>query len=572
MMRIFLRLSLFIGLLILSCVGLAQEADAPAPWPPNPEDIFAEGVEWSVIEYEIADGPVKIDNERKIVRVLETETNTWREYPSPVADRSLNVGMRSDGLVNVWIYNEIGRDPLPGELFVLDPETGVYTEPPTVCEGKVIQADAGEGKWVAAHHDEAETQAFLCQSETGEQREVLPQDLSVWRIYPNPSGTQLVAIGQQYRSSESFELYAYNLVKNTIISLGEMSHPYEIYVSACDWLNDTTVVLCSSGMQSWLWVRRVVFDIAQENGLQDTLSGYGWDEDTIRLEDPVRYISASVARYSGARTGTEAADLPCTVSVYDATGPHEHQIGTDCIPILIDPSTIAPFYHQGNSLYFLVETDRYGTKLSTLTRYDIENETTTQVGPFEIEIENIVSVSPDERYVVLLMDDNNVLDFPWETYPTECCQQQYGWFVTIIDSQTDDIVYLSERLGIYSSSDVTWLDNETVVIASGEIYIESDGFPFAPPATLRKIHLGDPLTSMSMTISVNLDSPNDRYGVDDDNTVIDLNSFEPITLFQDDVLEAYSVYIRWDEETGDLVVSVSLPDDSESSVYRVTLP
>jgi hypothetical protein len=264
--------------------------------------------------------------------------------------------------------------------------------------------------------------------------------------------------------------------------------------------------------------------------------------------------------------------LPCTVSVYDATGPHEHQIGTDCIPILIDPSTIAPFYHQGNSLYFLVETDRYGTKLSTLTRYDIENETTTQVGPFEIEIENIVSVSPDERYVVLLMDDNNVLDFPWETYPTGCCQQQYGWFVTIIDSQTDDIVYLSERLGIYSSSDVTWLDNETVVIASGEIYIESDGFPFAPPATLRKIHLGNPLTSMSMTISVNLDSPSHQYGLQEDNTVIDLRSFESVSIFQEGVLDIYSVRMYWDED-GSLLVSVKPSDDSSSSTeYRVTLP
>lgn len=556
-------------LLVMSSIVSAQTSTPmPAPWPPDSNAIFAEGVEWFPVNYGIPDDPVQDDYKREMIRVLDAETGMWREYPYPIPDRSFNAALRPDGLVDVRIFNERGGDPLPGELFVLDPATGIYTQPATVCEDKVIQAEAGEEKWVAAYRDEEKTDAFLCYSETGEMRDALPSNLREWKVYLNPSGTHLVAMGADLSNGDRFEVYAYDLVHDTLILLGESNYALEIYRSVCGWVSDTQGLVCSSGMQSWMGVRHEGFDVTQENSLAAT--GYSWHEGDIHLEDPVRYISISSDEYDSSKVGIQAGRTPCTVTIYDTTGQRETKIGDGCVPILIDPSNIAPAYRQGNSLYFLTKTDLEAT-VSTITRYDMAEETITEIVAHAGEVENIISVSPGERYIVALMDDNGALDFPWRAYRSRCCPAQYGWFVAIIDAKTDNIIYISEPMGVYSSSDVKWLDDETVVIASDEIYRHLRNAEISLPATLRQIQLGEIITTQSMTMAVDVASPN-QYGLHNQNTVIDLFTFEPVSIFQDDILETYSVRTRWDEENGDLVVYVSLPDASSSKEYRVVLP
>ena len=118
-----------------------------------------------------------------MIRVRDEATDTWQEFPYPPGVEHVNeVSLRADGLV--WLLLLRPRvttvnthDPRPNDFILLDPATGEYVPPPTVCDGRVIQAEPGEGAWVAAYAPGTWDHATLCHSATGEQRDVLPADV-----------------------------------------------------------------------------------------------------------------------------------------------------------------------------------------------------------------------------------------------------------------------------------------------------------------------------------------------------------------------------------------------------------
>jgi hypothetical protein len=566
-------------LLVFFTIGRQVSAQTPtsipAPRPPDPQDIFAEGIEWTLIEEEtLAPDPIEQDYARQVIRVFDDKIGEWGEYPFPSAVPGLqfNTDMLDNGLVRVWIHKERNEDLWPGQVFLLDPETGVYTEPPTICEGKVIRAEAGQGKWTVVYHDEEKSEAFLCQSETGEIRDVtfvsLPERaVDEWQVYPSPDQNHLVLVARQ----GDFYLFAYDLITEDLINLGTIRGDSDFVFSL------GFVVSASRGLasvshyySSWPATTTYAFDINTPNSIE--FAFWSWWDSIYAIQSPKRIVSVFSEDYAASNTGSYSREhKPCTLTVYDASGLHTQELGYECIPHFVRDFTASPAYQQGNFLYFLVKYSEEAVD-SYLYRYDIAHDTMTELAG-AVEIESILSVSPGNDYIAVLMDDNGLLDFPWND--DYCCDYTHGRQLVIISTVIGTPIYRSEPLAVYSPSQLIWTDESTVVVTS---YNSEFGDQISDWlwGSMRRIRIEDEgrtivTTSTTKYDAVSLEpSPDHQYGLDRENTLIDLRSFETITILQVGVLETYRVRMRWDQETGDLVVYVSL--DSSSTKYRVALP
>src|SRR6266496_5723763 len=141
------------GFLLLLLPGFTQAQEA-APWPPDPAAIFAPGVE--VVNAEVITLPPlpddihpTADDENRFVKTFDQTERTWKEFPYPTESKILsgNISMRPDGnILFNWYYGSRPSDEWP-DAWTLDPSTGVFSKPQTVCSG-YIQDLQGDGEWV----------------------------------------------------------------------------------------------------------------------------------------------------------------------------------------------------------------------------------------------------------------------------------------------------------------------------------------------------------------------------------------------------------------------------------------
>src|SRR5688572_26206170 len=159
-------LALLILLLITAPITRAQDE-----WPPDPGDIFAEGVEVVSMEYRVW-SPVQVDEENRIVRVFNSETGQWQEYPFNPEIESLGHGYQyafdneNTILFNDWFLEGTNLLEFNSNSWLFDLTTGEFSRPPRIC-GHYVPVLEENAAWIL-YTDPQTNHRTLCNSSTGE--------------------------------------------------------------------------------------------------------------------------------------------------------------------------------------------------------------------------------------------------------------------------------------------------------------------------------------------------------------------------------------------------------------------
>lgn len=462
--------------------------------------------------------------------------------------------------------------------------SGAYTYALKVCEDHIFKALSGAGRWVVValeawqwgqgNSEDMSEHAFICHLETGEMRDIVPPGYDFWASSCSPDNEWLVLAGD--RSGErKYDIFAYHPPDDRWVSLGSLD---DESLGFGEWVSAHQGILAAGSLYAHDWEAShyYAFDVTQPNSL--TPAFYAWRDDHYFGETPARYVSIMSEKYSTSMAGGSGPDhSPCQLVVYDAEGIRRHDLAYECLPMAIDESRYSPFFRHGNTLYYLATASKDAT-VSELRVFDLDHETGS-VQLFTGEIESILSVSPDQRYIVLLMDDNGMLDTPFET----CCKERGGWQTAIFDQKWGAVVYRSEPIGVYLPGQVAWMDAHTVLIgavqelAATRVSEENDYIYEVIPPSIRRITF-DETYGTDITITTHfglltrfpaifpLQMSPDRHAVIVETAVIDPLTFEKLPILRDDIPESYRVSLRWAED-GALVTRI----DSESNgmiLYR----
>jgi len=567
------------ALLMLLCLTQAISAQTPtpepAPWPPDPNTIFAEGVQWSIFD-EDQDKSLIIEHEQGVIRVKDAATKMWRDYAFPEGKEIHKATMQPDGRIRVsWSYEDTDS---PDSTRLLNPGTGLYERPDTLCEGKVLQVPDDQGQWVVLYHEGNYGDHFLCHSSTGEQREDLPTGFMNWYVLETRDDNRLImAMG----GTSTYQVFVYHLSDSSLLLLGTVDNAYESDLSVCDWLTDTRGLLCSKDRQhDYLPTDYYEFDITQPDSLKEVF--YAWQDNLFTLKNPKRYFVIEDQMFNGLKVGGLSGNepfQPCKLLIYDATGLREHVLGNRCIPEIdyVTDQTPSYSFFGGLHFYYLIKETDWATS-ATLYQYDIQQDMASEP-LFTEDIDRILASSPDDRYIVLILNGDGMFG---------CCiaPQQVG----ILDTQTWDIVYRSEPMGIYAADQIIWLDDQTLVIVASAA-IENMGASSEDgkwvtrvvPATLRRIHLQDEkavpveiTTDYTFSVSFDVFNVGSHYWLTQDNLLVDLNTFDRVPLIREAISPQYEVRTQWNwAKPYGIKINVYPRDDNESRKqmsYLVPLP
>lgn len=570
-----------------------------AQWPPDAAAIFADGIIWELVERDRQGTSPAYTNSTRTIRVYVAEEDDWQSFDFPEDIPSVySLTMQSDGMIRIiarpdndfWGMSDIRnfheRHFKPQNVILLDPATGTYTLAPTVCEGLVPQDPPGtDGSWVVTFRDNAYMDPMLCQTQTGEMREILPQGLgreastghSVSpRAFQAPDGETIVLIGYPPGQFKS-DVYAYHLKGDTWTYLGQDMYD-GVSPSVCDWVSNTQGLLCSSFHVSGRSTntRYSKFDTTQPHSLELIFSAWG-PETLIRTASPPQFIAFSSDDYSTELSGGGmlGEHSPCTITYYSAQWHIQRVVGYECVPLYQDDATSVLYYQRDNHVYFLSVDERESAE-SKLWQIDLSSPEASPKLLYTAEIEGILSSSRDGRYVVLLTHKNGVVNFPLWDVPTLCCIPP-GRVFTIIDTQTAEVIHQSDAASIFTQSQVWWLDDRTMLTGSGarQITFYDDHIDIvirqATPRTRPSEQEGYEYAH-EYEYPRPVFSPDRRYQLRPDHTILDFRTFEDVSLFRSEALENYSVSSRWVEESNQLLVSIYSSENNEIVYYRVTLP
>lgn len=282
-------------------------------------------------------------------------------------------------------------------------------------------------------------------------------------------------------------------------------------------------------------------------------------------------------------TGSEAAVwgetrgeyLPCTLTYYDADGLQHVPLGYYCTPIRTNDDTFAPFYRHGDVLYYLMM-DTLDATVSTLRRFDTR---TGQGGDpiFSGEIETILDISPDGKFIAITLNDDGRSYPVWELYT--CCLEQGGRSVVILHEGR--IVYRSERIGVYLSRNTHWIDEKTLIVMASpdREWIRASDVgdsvsAFIPP-TVRRISFAaaEPFVIIKIINARDNDldfilSPDGQYILTESYSLLNLETFELIPILREGIADQYGIWMLWEERGSTLRVTTR----TSTVEYRVTLP
>ncbi len=550
-------------LMVSSIVSAQTTTPTPAPWPPDPQQIFAKGVQWFIADEETvsAEAPLYIDPQRRLIRVYNTSSGAIREYAFPKDKDMYDAEFQSDGRIRVRLSSDGYYSP--NETLILNPDTGQYEQPDLACKGKSLRDLPGEGRWDEIGH--SYDNPFLCQTATDEQ--IVPTGIGLdWNsLIANVDDTHLILM--DYRdnpSSEDPQVILYDLTNEKITVLGSMQYWSDVddYASVCDWMTPTKGLICvNNSAFDWAATGYYAFDLTQPNSLQSVFGGWG---DTIfKLENPTRYFSIDSEYYVSFVSSGSRWDTPCQINVYDIIGLHTHRLGGACLPFVWGADSISAVYGVPN--FYYLATDEIAqsmlyTGISSLHRFDAETETMSE--PLLTgEIENILGVSPDERYIALIMDNNGVLDFPWQ----HGSYLDKEWPVAILDTHSGKIVYQTEPIGITGGSDAEWIDNDTLILMSEDLWRIDLTEGKAITHHTDRYHwrnyntcLRDANNFMVATIATG------------ETVMVNMATFASLPLLRADLPSDYSIQISC--HNGPLTVRVYSSENHASVTYRVEIP
>jgi hypothetical protein len=274
-------------LLLFPTLARAQDATAtPAPWPPDPQQLFAPGVE--VLKTEIL-APKKryltlpkYDNEKRILRVYDQQSDRWNEYAyPPEIDENGFTGDIETYDANTLLLSTYPKQyernsTLSSFQWLLDVRTGQFTRAQLACS--MLKAPPGKGTWIV---DTRENSSFICNTETGEEVRPSPslRGYKTAEASPDRRRVVLFTLGR--------DVYSYDFSTGKLFLLGHVSGEDR----SVFWIDNHRFFIRSTNAlqdMTYPWINYYLADATQENSLEGITYTFKPAEITSR-ENPRRY-------------------------------------------------------------------------------------------------------------------------------------------------------------------------------------------------------------------------------------------------------------------------------------------
>jgi hypothetical protein len=401
---------------ILILVGMSlfdSGVQADAPWPPQPSDLFARGVE-VLYTYPAFDDPHRT--------LYLYRDGDWQSYPYPDEldttsfeeagwDRPLFYAFeRPDA---TWLIVQRDPDMLFGGFYniswTFDPTNGVFRRiiPPCDATEETMSAwvnmepifltERGPvpNPWVYA---EENGQTILCSMLTEEKSVPLPGNVvtgSGYGISPflpdiSPDAKMAVFMTYEDRRPPWYTIYSYDLDTQATIRLGTLYPHWSEDVWFGMWIDNTRSLLYVEAMGEWQWRNLYVGDATQPDSLGFAMRKFRfWPR---LLAFPPRIENMDSVMEDG------FSPRPCSLKIYDLTTRRyaEYTTGNLCdYGILIPDGT-------GDRLYRAVD------PRASVVRYNVV--TGQRQTLFTGEVERVRDVSPGGRYAVIGLGNNGLVD------------------------------------------------------------------------------------------------------------------------------------------------------------------
>ncbi len=560
-------------------------------WPPDPTTLFTDGLQVTTVEpYH---GP-RVDNQRRIVSVYIDQEAEWREYPLPAnLDFYMDVyKWVQTAPLEIWIYAPIGdsqgydRIAIPSRTYILNLDTGEYQQPEAVC-GNFFRAEAGKGRWV--FDAPADAAARLCFTEDGSLKDPLPAEYAWGRYalernyYPvaSPSGEWLILMAEKVDQYGPLYILSYELATGQIHVLRTMEGD-SLYstpsVLSDNWHDPQHGWIVQAFTSQPSFTYYYSFDVTQEGSLRSRFgypsysSGPLWTERGFEVLDSPELVS----RLSGSARG----DDTCHYTIYGPDSEQRFEIDYDCVPT----SCRAASWQLGESILLLT--------------IDNPNATTSSLGIFnplsggtftllEAEIERILGVSPDGRYVALLVENDGELRVEGSCDgsgdDSRASQSQTGR-IYIYDLQSGGLMQLTDNAGEFANQ-VWWSDSGSITalmhgyttmfdLPDGDRLITGNHPVVVVYASMNDRHFDRSVTYYDLGIDESQISPDGRYlhyEADGQLYILDLATQASTALLQIETVRenGYEIYANWSlRESSLLLVGVK---DSQTE-FRIELP
>jgi hypothetical protein len=411
-----LSLALIITLLVTSLA----HAQRDSAWPPDPDDLFAPGVEIVRVD------PVA-DNNARVLYLYES--GEWRAYPYPDDFNAIgfpegdseniarpHVYERPDGLwfvferdVEKWYrYHTWTLDPATGAFARVDPPCGVDRELDQQSGNSVLTevledehtpfADA----WVFVQTPRA---TMLCSMLSGAKTRMLPDNVVRWAyaavpLLPavSPDGRYVVFMTNYWQpDSNHYEVYSYRPDTGDLIDLGriypDLSNDFDFLL----WLDDTHFAFSFSDMPEWSGRNVYAGDASQPASVDYAAS-------MLRFWPCIRSDPPSVEGLDAAMEDGPSAG-PCFLEHYDALTRQRTLYDTGD---LCDYGVPIPD-GSGDRLHRTI------SPAAALVRYGLD--TGARMFLFIGEVETVGAVSPGGSYAVIGLGRNGTIDIGQDPDP-----------------------------------------------------------------------------------------------------------------------------------------------------------
>lgn len=419
-------------LFLLIFTSIAHAQGDTAPWPPDPSDIFAEGVEIVDViirEHATSNTSPQLDNEARVIRVFDYATQAWTEFPYPDGVENFQY-VRSWGENSLLVYQETAPsgDPIAEDAYILNTHTGTVEPAQEHCG--VVPPPRDENNWIFITDLESGG-LILCNTFTDETTMPLPEDITpimgMW--YPVPARASenriyIAFVGQDSQTPDwHITGYSYNRETGATVRLGDFRP--DDYPRVGGWSVNDIAVFYTDGMPEWSVCRVYIAQAAVENSLKFAISNIRYCP-AFEEDDRIHLVAISDGDNSefvfGTCSRTEYNILTGETTYFDYDGlcwaDYEREDGIS--------------YHR-RVPYDLLERDR-----ATLVRYN--PDTREQVELYEGEIEWVSWVSEDDHYAALVLDNSGYIDV------VPGSDSQWWWIrgggtLALVDLTTEHIIY-----------------------------------------------------------------------------------------------------------------------------------
>lgn len=478
-------------ILLFALPSASMAVQDETPWYPAPEDLFAPGVEVEALivedvpQYARPANEPQFDNEARQLRIFDADTERWLEFAYPESIPYVSSVKLYEG--DVWLVSTItGRgtyysEPNPAGQWLLNINTGVFTQPELICgELRETRADF-DGRWVVYVEPSTENTprqlpvtVELCQTKALDKRTfTLEEPLKTSGANLSPDGTKVAFVGWA-------NYYLYDLETDMLLRLGEGHN--EIRSTA--WYGNDYLVISEANIpDSSPWVFISLANADQVDSLThigttlkfgSEAANFRWMQNPERIEwtdydeDEERCYFNWLERETG-RQERFPIDLLCTVGMILTDDPLGDRLFDRIIyePVEVTGSEdertlLRPLYRE-------------------VVRYNLTIGERTDL--IEDEVEMIFDIDAESNYAAIVLDQDGIFDLQDRDlapnsdvlYPET--RQPHDFQFAILNLHTGEILY---RYGVDDTLDSYYFGYYVTDINSATGQISSNYYAMNP--------------------------------------------------------------------------------------------